>query len=45
MAKVLLRNRDLCIADIAARLGYFDQSHFTKAFRDSFGLTPGEFRR
>ena len=45
MAKVLLRNRNLRIADIAARLGYFDQSHFTKVFRDSVGLTPGEFRR
>jgi AraC family transcriptional regulator len=45
MAKVLLRNRNLSIADIAGRLGYFDQSHFTKAFRDSLGLTPGEFRR
>lgn len=45
MAKVLLRSRSLSIADIAGRLGYFDQSHFTKAFRDSVGLTPGEFRR
>lgn len=45
MAKVLLRNRGLSIADIAGRLGYFDQSHFTKAFRGSVGLTPGEFRR
>lgn len=45
MAKVLLMNRDLPIADIAARLGYFDQSHFTKAFRDSVGLTPGKFRK
>lgn len=45
IAKLLLRNRCLRIADIAARLGYFDQSHFTKAFRDSVGLTPGKFRR
>lgn len=45
VARVLLMNRDLSIADIASRLGYFDQSHFTKAFRDSVGLAPGEFRR
>lgn len=45
MAKALLRDRGLRLADIAARLGYFDQSHFTKAFRNCVGLTPGEFRR
>jgi AraC family transcriptional regulator len=44
MAKLLLRNHALSIADISARLGYFDQSHFTKAFRAATGLTPGSFR-
>ena len=44
MAKLLLRNHVLTIADISARLGYFDQSHFTKAFRAATGLTPGSFR-
>ncbi|MBV9082864.1 MAG: helix-turn-helix transcriptional regulator [Acidobacteriaceae bacterium] len=44
MAKLLLRNHALTIADISARLGYFDQSHFTKAFRAATGLTPGSFR-
>jgi AraC family transcriptional regulator len=45
MAKLLLRNHALTIADIAARLGYFDQSHFTNAFRAATGLTPGSFRK
>ena len=44
MAKLLLRNPALTIADISAQLGYFDQSHFTKAFRAATGLTPGSFR-
>lgn len=44
MAKLLLRNHALTIADISAQLGYFDQSHFTKAFRAATGLTPGSFR-
>jgi len=44
MAKLLLKNQALTIADISARLGYFDQSHFTKAFRAATSLTPGSFR-
>jgi AraC family transcriptional regulator len=44
MAKMLLLNRALSIAEIGTQLGYCDQSHFTKAFRDAVGLTPGEFR-
>lgn len=44
MAKMLLMNRALSIAEIGTQLGYCDQSHFTKAFRDWVGLTPGEFR-
>jgi AraC family transcriptional regulator len=45
MAKMLLMSQTLTIAHIAMQLGYFDQSHFTKAFRDSVGVTPGEFRK
>lgn len=29
-----------CIADIAAGLGFFDQSHFTRTFRRVTGMTP-----
>ena len=45
MAKILLMNRALSIAEIGTQLGYCDQSHFTKAFRGWVGLTPGEFSR
>jgi AraC-like DNA-binding protein len=32
------------MADLAARLGYFDQSHFSKAFQSLTGEAPGQYR-
>jgi AraC family transcriptional regulator len=33
------------IAQIALEAGFFDQSHFTRTFRQYFGLTPQAYRR
>jgi AraC family transcriptional regulator len=33
------------IAQIAIEAGFFDQSHFTRAFKQHFGLTPSAYRR
>jgi AraC-like DNA-binding protein len=33
------------LADIAALVGFADQSHLTRAFRARFGLTPGAYRK
>jgi AraC family transcriptional regulator len=33
------------LAEIADEAGFFDQSHLTRAFRRTFGVTPGQFRR
>lgn len=33
------------LADIAFELGYTDQSHFTRKFKQHQGTTPGEYRR
>ncbi len=43
-AKALLRHGDENLADVAAALGFADQSHFTAAFRRETGTTPGRFR-
>jgi AraC-like DNA-binding protein len=32
------------LADIAAKNGYADQSHFSRACRDGLGLTPRQTR-
>ena len=36
---------DLTLARIAEQAGFFDQSHFSNAFRRRFGTTPRHYRR
>ena len=45
-AKELLHrgDPDLTLAQIAARVGFCDQSHLTRHFRRLVGVTPGRFR-
>lgn len=44
-AKGYLRRWDYPMADIAEQTGFFDQSHFIKAFKQATGITPGLYRR
>jgi AraC-like DNA-binding protein len=44
-ARRLLEETDRLVADIAADVGFHDQSHFTKAFKKARGITPGAYRR
>jgi AraC family transcriptional regulator len=32
------------LASVAGELGYYDQSHFTRAFKMRVGMTPGQYR-
>lgn len=43
-AQELLENTTLSGADIAARLGFHDQSHFIREFRTATGTTPLKYR-
>jgi AraC family transcriptional regulator len=45
IARQLLADSELTIADIAAQLGFSDQAHLTKAFRQIAGETPAAWRR
>jgi hypothetical protein len=44
-AKQLLGTSDLPVASIAAQLGFSDQAHLTKVFRQIVGDTPAAWRR
>lgn len=33
------------ICDIALELGFYDHAHFTRNFREAYGVSPKEFRR
>jgi AraC family transcriptional regulator len=41
----LLANSDLPLSALAVDLGFYDQSHFSRVFRQFTGATPGTFRR
>ena len=42
-AAALLRGTDLSIEDIAAMLGYSNNSNFYKAFREYYHVSPREY--
>lgn len=44
-ASRLLRSDEKPIVEIAMECGFYDQSSFTKAFRNQFGVTPHRYRR
>ena len=43
-AKTLLRRRDFPIAFICQEVGFKNQSHFTRVFREQFHITPKAYR-
>ena len=44
-AKQLLVDTELTLDEVAQRIGYSSQSHFSVAFRKIAGITPSAFRR
>lgn len=45
LAKRLLKDKAMPIAEVALACGFATQSHFTTAFRQSTGSTPAEYRK
>lgn len=44
-AKLLLKQRNMAIVDIALACGFANQMHFTKSFRQSTGMTPKNYQQ
>ncbi|MFL5402650.1 MAG: helix-turn-helix domain-containing protein [Gemmatimonadales bacterium] len=44
-SKSILQTSDTTIAEVAARLGFSDQSHFTRIFARLVGVPPGSYAR
>ncbi|HMS38945.1 MAG TPA: AraC family transcriptional regulator [Pyrinomonadaceae bacterium] len=44
-AKQLLENTFLNIGEICLKVGLNDHSHFTRDFKDKFGVTPTSYRK
>lgn len=44
-AMQLLRQRELSVTDIALACGFSDCNHFSRVFRQRFGISPTEYRK
>ena len=44
VAKQLLRNQNLSVAAVGKKVGYPDQFHFSKIFKQATGFNPSEYR-
>jgi AraC family transcriptional regulator len=45
LSKEKLRDEGLSLSDVAAHCGFSDQSHLTRAFKQTVGVSPGAWRR
>jgi AraC-like DNA-binding protein len=45
VARALLSNPDISLAEVALICGFADQSHFTRVFSRVMGISPGAWRR
>lgn len=45
VAKAMMDDRRLALAEIATACGFADQSHFTRVFSQTIGVSPGTWRR
>ncbi|MCX4164389.1 MULTISPECIES: AraC family transcriptional regulator [Paraburkholderia] len=42
-ACALLSHPDACLTQVAQEVGFYDQSHFNRAFRQAFGVSPSKY--
>ena len=44
-SKILLLNNNISLIEISSKVGFDDQSYFSKVFKKVTGITPGKFRQ
>ena len=44
-AKTLLNDTDFNISEIVEKLGLSSKSYFSKIFKETYGISPSEFRQ
>ena len=44
-AKKVLRDGALTVAEIGVEAGFYDQAHFSRAFRSAYGMSPSAYRK
>lgn len=44
IAKQMLADKDMTVAQVAQAVGYNDPFHFSKSFKQTFGVSPSEFK-
>ena len=44
-ARKLLTTTGMKVHEIAEKCGFYDQSHFNRAFRTAYGVPPSAYRR
>lgn len=44
-AEEIIKNSDMAISEISERLGFSDQFYFSRCFKQSFGISPREYRK
>ena len=44
-AALLLKDNDIKIQDVGTRVGFSDNNHFSKAFKNYYNVSPSEYRK
>ena len=45
IASILLKDTEIPVCEVMERVGYADLTHFGRAYKASFGVTPSEYRK